>query len=296
MHLFAASSLARDRVQFLGGADEETVCSRLQDAVSCHPVDVVKTQAHVTKGTVTPFARALASQARTHGVASLYRGVLPACLRPQALCMYVGFEWSKRLVSSDSRTKTTREAFAAGWLTAYVESACVTPFETVKVRMQTKENMKRYASSIACAREIARTEGLRGLYAGFWPTCLRNNVFNSCYFGTIQWCKSYLPSPESFSQQASQNIGVGIIAGLVATAFKMPFDILKSRMQGQVPNAAGALEYPTMMAAAEKIVRTEGPMAFYKGTAVTAARITLGFPISFVAFEAVASMFEDQIR
>ena len=33
---------------------------------------------------------------------------------------------------------TTRKAFLAGWITAYVESACVTPFETVKVRMQTK--------------------------------------------------------------------------------------------------------------------------------------------------------------
>ena len=264
--------------------------------MACHPVDVVKTQAHVTKGTVTPFARALREQAATHGVTSLYRGVLPACMRPQALCMYVGFEWSKKLVSKDARAMTTSEALAAGWLTAYAERACVTPFETVKVRMQTKENMHRYASSLSCAREIARTEGMRGLYAGFWPTCLRNNVFNSCYFGTIQWCKGYLPSPESFSQQASQNIGVGVVAGLVATAFKMPFDILKSRMQGQVPNASGALEYPTMTEAATKILRTEGPTAFYKGTAVTAARITLGFPISFVAFEAVASLFEDEIR
>ena len=76
----------------------------------------------------------------------------------------------------------------------------------------------------------------------------------------------------------------------------MPFDILKSRMQGQVPSASGAVEYPTMTSAAIKILRTEGPSAFYKGTAVTAARITLGFPISFVAFEAVASAFQNEIR
>ena len=122
----------------------------------------------------------------------------------------------------------------------YVESACVTPFETVKVRMQTKENMARYASSAACAREIVRAEGARGLYAGFWPTCLRNNVFNACYFGSIHWCKGFMSTPETFVEQAGQNIGVGVVAGLVATAFKMPFDILKSRMQGQVPSASGA--------------------------------------------------------
>ena len=267
-----------------------------QDALACHPVDVVKTQAHVNKGANAPFIRAVLTQARARGISSLYRGVLPACARPQSLCMYVGYEWSKKLVSVDPNAMTTREAFVAGWCTAYVESACVTPFETVKVRMQTKENMARYASSAACAREIARTEGARGLYAGFWPTCLRNNVFNACYFGSIHWCKGYLSTPETFVEQAWQNIGVGVVAGLVATAFKMPFDVLKSRMQGQVPSASGALEYPTMTSAAIKIFRTEGPSAFYKGTAVTAARITLGFPISFVAFEAVASAFQNEIR
>ena len=51
-----------------------------------------------------------------------------------------------------------------------------------------------------------------------------------------------------------------------------------------------------MMEAAVRIFRNEGVGAFYKGTGVPAARITLGFPVSFVAFEAVASMFENEIR
>jgi len=250
----------------------------------------------VNRGVNVPFTTALRSQAAAHGVVSLYRGVLPACLRPQALCMYVGYEWSKKVVSRDVEAMTSAEAFGAGWLTAYAESACVTPFETVKVRMQTKENMGRYASSIGCMREILRTEGLKGLYAGFWPTCLRNNVFNSCYFGSIHWCKQQLTTPQTFTEQATQNIGVGVVAGLVATAFKMPFDILKSRMQGEVPVAGKPVEYPTMTRAFIRILQTEGPTAFYKGTLVTSLRITLGFPVSFVAFEAVASMFENKIR
>ena len=49
------------------------------DALACHPVDVVKTQAHVNRGTNVPFTQALVAQARAHGLPSLYRGVLPAC-------------------------------------------------------------------------------------------------------------------------------------------------------------------------------------------------------------------------
>lgn len=33
--------------------------------------------------------------AKQGGLPRLYRGVLPACLRPQALCMYTGNEWCK---------------------------------------------------------------------------------------------------------------------------------------------------------------------------------------------------------
>ena len=76
------------------------------DALACHPVDVVKTQAHVNRGANVPFTQALVAQARAHGLPSLYRGVLPACLRPQALCMYVGYEWSKKAVCEDAKKMT----------------------------------------------------------------------------------------------------------------------------------------------------------------------------------------------
>ena len=52
------------------------IARTFQDALACHPVDVVKTQAHVNKGANAPFIRAVLSQARERGVSSLYRGVL----------------------------------------------------------------------------------------------------------------------------------------------------------------------------------------------------------------------------
>ena len=66
----------------------------------------------------------------------------------------------------------------------------------------------------------------------------------------------------------------------------MPFDIAKSRMQAQVPDSAGKVEYTSVMQAMTKIVRTEGVSALFKGIGVTALRISLGMPVSLVAFEA----------
>ena len=71
------------------------VLAGVADAVACHPVDVVKTQFHVNRTANGSMSAALLAQARAGGVASLYRGLPAACLRPQALCMYAGNEWAK---------------------------------------------------------------------------------------------------------------------------------------------------------------------------------------------------------
>ena len=71
------------------------VFAGVADALACHSVDVVKTQFHVNNSANGSMGAALLAQARAGGVRSLYRGLLPACLRPQALCMYTGNEWAK---------------------------------------------------------------------------------------------------------------------------------------------------------------------------------------------------------
>lgn len=70
------------------------------DAVACHPVDQIKTQFHVNTAVNGGMAAALAAQAREGGFRRLYRGLLPACLRPQALCMFAGNEWAKARASA----------------------------------------------------------------------------------------------------------------------------------------------------------------------------------------------------
>ena len=110
----------------------------------------VKTQFHVNVARNTSMWGELYRQGAEGGVLRLYRGLLAACLRPQALCMYAGNEWCKRVVSGGSGRMTTATAAGAGWLSGFLEAACVCPFELVKVRMQVKEHVGRFANSTAC--------------------------------------------------------------------------------------------------------------------------------------------------
>ena len=68
------------------------VLAGVADAIACHPIDQVKTQFHVNPGRNGSMLAAIAEQARSGGVTRIYRGLLAACLRPQALCMYAGNE------------------------------------------------------------------------------------------------------------------------------------------------------------------------------------------------------------
>ena len=43
--------------------------------------------------------------------------------------MYTGNEWCKRLVIGRDGTLTTSTAFGSAFLTGYIETSCVTPFE-----------------------------------------------------------------------------------------------------------------------------------------------------------------------
>jgi len=110
------------------------VFAGVMDALLCHPIDRVKTQFHCNASANSGMVVALLSEARGKGgVLGLYRGLLPACLRPQALCMFAGNEYAKRLVAGEGQLSHAT-APVAGFLTGYLESVCVTPFEVVKAR------------------------------------------------------------------------------------------------------------------------------------------------------------------
>ena len=204
---------------------------------------------------------------------------------------------------------TVRTAPVAGFLTGYLESACVTPFELVKarhparyeapllcrlvtfflaapqVRMQVKEHAGRYASSAACARAVVASEGVAALYRGFGATCARNTTFNGVYFGIIFAGQDALP-PRDGAADIAQNLALGAAAGAAATLLKAPFDVVTSRIQAQLPGPGGALRYRHTTQSLLLVAREEGVAALWKGLGPMLLRCTLGFSISYAAFDA----------
>ncbi len=103
----------------------------------------------------------------------------------------------------------------------------MTPFQVIKVRLQSKELLGRYKNSFDCFARILREEGgPRALTTGLGPTCWRNCVWNGVYFGLMHRLKDWLPKtrPEARGlARVGDLIGTlvaGTVGGIFATCFK----------------------------------------------------------------------------
>ena len=110
--------------------------------------------------------------------------------------------------------------------------------------------------------QVLKQEGLFAFTTGLGPTCWRNCVWNGVYFGlmhevrvaacatwqrgpalTIRCCdarllsqvKKALPDADTKGGDLAQSLAVGFVAGMIATGFNAPFDVVKSRFQSQLP-------------------------------------------------------------
>ena len=257
-----------------------------------HPIDVAKTQSQLNRGVNASLWATMRGQAAAGGMSRLYRGVLPVMVRPTALCMYTGNEWCKRVVAGEGGKLTLATATGAGFLSGFVEAACVTPWEVVKVRMQSTEHLGRYSSSLQAARQIVATEGPLSLFTGLGATCARNAPFNGLYFGLLFAAQSRLPPPPSPAAQFGQNLGLGCAAGAACTLLIAPFDVVKSRLQNQRPGAGGGAEYSGTVQALRRIVAAEGAGALWKGLGPLLTKVVVSCGVSFAAFHGVLGFLE----
>ncbi|GMF19909.1 unnamed protein product [Phytophthora fragariaefolia] len=247
--------------------------------VAGHPLDTVKVQLQTSRGAGSGVLRTLRSVASSEGAAGLYRGLLSPILSNapiNAAIFGVQGHTARALRASADGPLTHAQHFAAGSAAGLAQVVFAAPSELVKIQLQTGA-MGAEHSCVAAAGTILRRHGVAALFKG-WEVCLLRDVPSfGLYFCCYEATKAALTGGDSENESDWKLMAAGGVAGVLSWAMCLPFDVVKSCVQGQ------RLEGKQLTAT--EIVKTrtrqEGPGFFFKGFGATMAR---AFPVSAVTF------------
>eukprot|EP01130_Rhizamoeba_saxonica_P016469 TRINITY_DN761_c0_g1_i3.p1 TRINITY_DN761_c0_g1~~TRINITY_DN761_c0_g1_i3.p1 ORF type:complete len:233 (+),score=31.07 TRINITY_DN761_c0_g1_i3:349-1047(+) len=120
----------------------------------------------------------------------------------------------------------------------------------------------RYKSSYDCAKDILKTQGIRGAFQGFFSTMIRNTTSFPLYFIFYETSMSLTTKPGR--EPSLFDVGMaGSLAGFGFWGILYPFDFVKTKLQVQ-DTSKGKL-YNGFIDCWKKTVQQEGYRALFRG-------------------------------
>ncbi|KAK3805772.1 MAG: mitochondrial carrier domain-containing protein [Benniella sp.] len=311
---------ASDPVTHLIGGAVSGLCA----CVFVQPLDLIKTrlqqqqQAHlafIKQGgqaglTIAPLEstiwKTVFTIVREGSVLSLWRGTAPTVVRnvPGAAMYFTVLNetrtlLAKRKLNGLDRTDTVStnsalpklsntENLLAGGASRAAIGFVMMPATVIKVRYES--DLYSYRSMSEALTSIFRTEGIRGLWAGFGATAMRDAPLAGLYVLFYEQSKSKLgalKATSSYFDVSTPTIHMvsGVAAGFLSTVITHPFDMLKTRMQLK------PAEYKNVFQGARKVLLEEGAIGFLDGILVRTIRKSIHSAISWTVYEEVVRWY-----
>lgn len=166
----------------------------------------------------------------------------------------------QRAPGSDHSTTMNEGSFAtragAALITGTLGAIVSNPFDVVKVRLLAARDA--YPSTYAAYPNLARSEGLEGLFRGVFPSTLRGASIAVGELAAYDQCKHQLKDMFQLEEGVKLHGCSSLATGVCATTMAAPFDLVKTRaMAGHSTSSSFALLV--------EAVRKEGPKTLIRG-------------------------------
>merc|ERR1712048_97341 len=136
---------------------------------------------------------------------------------------------------------------------------------------------------------MGKNEGPIGLYRGAFPTILKQGTNQAVRMPLqVQIMGLITFGDETRKQNPILNGGAGFLAGCGSVLLTQPQDCVKSRMQSE---AAKEL-YSGTVDCAMKMLKNEGPAAFFAGSIPRCVQVGMTSGISFALFPVISKMLD----
>lgn len=281
--------------------------SGILSAVLLQPADLLKTRVQQSRSS-TLFATIQSIASGPSPIRQFWRGTLPSTLRTgfgsaiyfsslnalrhRASLVAAGRadaglrgEHSSSLPKLSNTANLATGAFARTWA-----GFIMMPITVLKVRYES--NLYAYNSLFSASRDIFRTEGLKGFFAGFGATAVRDAPYAGLYVLFYEQSKRKLSSLATKIEETSgtatklstsTSAGINFVSGVTAaglgTTITNPFDAIKTRIQ-LMPH-----QYRNMVQASKKMLAEEGVRSLFDGLGIRIARKAMSSALAWTLYE-----------
>lgn len=256
-----------------------------------HPVDTIKTVTQSCRSDQKSILDISRSIIADRGVTGLYRGIASniAASAPISAVYTFTYESVKgALLPYLSKECHSLAHCVAGGSASIATSVIFTPSERIKQQMQVSS---RYQSSWNALLGIVGKGGFSSLYAGWGAVLCRNVPHSIIKFYTYERLKQLMPSSLQSNGQKEmlRTLICGGLAGSTAALFTTPFDVVKTRLQTQIPGSRNQFDgvFNTLVG----IAKHEGLKGLYRGLTPRLVMYMTQGALFFASYESFKRLF-----
>ncbi|KAJ3275711.1 hypothetical protein HDV01_007177 [Terramyces sp. JEL0728] len=264
--------------------------SGLLSCIILQPLDLTKTrlQQQLSKAKLTIHLNEITTIStikqiiHQDGILGLWRGTLPTIYRnvPGSGLYFYTLHHTRTFLSSftlDNRPILNKSTInlSGGVLARVSVGFIMMPITVIKIRYES--DLFHYKSIYEAFKSIIRTEGAKGLFAGFGATAMRDAPFAGIYVYFYEHFK--IIGNQRQVNPTIVNMTSGLFGGFMATLVTQPFDMIKTRIQLKPQ------EYKNMVYAFGKVVGREGVRSLYSGMVPRVLRKSFSSAISWTVYE-----------
>ncbi|KAJ1664443.1 mitochondrial aspartate-glutamate transporter agc1 [Coemansia sp. RSA 1813] len=260
------------------------------------PLDMVKTRLQNQKPTMPggklPYSGAIDCFRKivgTEGVRGLYRGLVPnlAGVTPEKAIKLAANDIMRGVLATRAGTTPDKLPVSYGALAGATAGLCqviaTNPMEIVKIQMQVAATSPR---ANVTAMGIVRELGVRGMYKGTVATLLRDVPFSMLFFPLqamfAQKIHGCMDGDRSTKPSTLAVLAGSTVAGVLASGAVTPADVVKTRLQS---SSQPSPPYRGVVDCASRILQSEGPSAFFKGTVPRCLTMAPLFGIALMMYD-----------
>ncbi len=264
-----------------------------------HPLDTLKTRyqliSNINTAQTPSVLKMTATMVRNEGILSIYRG-LPMVLLMQCPRGFLKFGTNYSIQHRVHQRVTVIENinilnFISGIGTGLLDGLIVSPFEFIKVRMQSYQYKSVYRNTFSALFHIiwrqppfhSKVYGFLCLFRGLELTLWRNGLWHGIYFGSLGKQKQ---ASNRFGKSKWNDFMFGCIGGGLGSVFSSPFDVCKSRLQNVATSDMSYIrKNPWALKAVYSVYKCEGFSALYRGFVPKLLRLGFGGGLLMFSFE-----------